>query len=263
MMIPNAPRLRRPVWGLMAFLWLVGSAGPARPAAQDGPEVRPAFFWTAEVEGNSRYLWRGIPWSDGFVVQPSAMMSWRGWSFGLWSNFDGSSGRDVRGFNELDFYFSYTKEWPGLTIEPGINVFTYPGQGGDDPATVEAALRLTAPLAGPVSVFLEQALDLGAYPGGYFGEAGFSLEQQLHPAVVLEASVSQSFGSKAFNRAYWDVSRSLLNAGFLRISLTWSFGGGFFLRSRIEEAVLTGRPIREAAGRGSFFNFGLALGLEQ
>ena len=74
--------------------------------------------------------------------------------------------------------------------------------------------------------------------------------------------MSQSFGSKAFNRAYWDVSRGLLDAAFLRAALTWSIGGGISVRARIEEAVLTGEPLREAAGRGSFFSFGLALGLE-
>ncbi|OGD29997.1 MAG: hypothetical protein A2Y56_05635 [Candidatus Aminicenantes bacterium RBG_13_63_10] len=255
----NSSETRRRGRCLLAALWLAGAAAAAPAAAQD--EDR-AFSWTAEVETSSRYLWRGIPWSGGAVLQPSFGVSADGWTFELWANFN-LADAGARGLDEIDLSLSYLKEWPGLMLEPGLNVFAYPGAaGGEDPPTVEAVLKAGLRLAGPVSIIFEQALDLGAYPGGYYAEAGLGLDLELLPEVALEAAVSQSFGSKAFNRAYWDVSRGLLDAAFLRAALTWSIGGGIFVRARIEEAVLTGEPLREAAGRGSFFSFGLALGLE-
>jgi len=250
---------------LMVLLWFGGLAVPLRAGARDEEtEVRPGFSWGAESEACSRYLWRGIPWSEGAVLQPSVLAFSGGWSFEVWANFDLRGGGAERGLNEIDLSLAYEKEWPSLAIESGLNVFVYPGPGSvSDPPTVEAVLNLSLALAGPVSVFIENALDVGAYPGGYFGEAGFRLEYQLHPALGLEASASQSFATQTFNGSYWDVSRSLFNGAFLRVALTWSFGPGFFVRSRVEEVILTAGPIREAAGRGSFFAVGLAVGVEQ
>jgi len=257
--------LKRRSLGIMTALLavLLITAGPAEAsaAATDDPNEKTLLSWTAELAANSRYVWRGLAFSEGAVLQPSAGISYGGLTLSLWSSIDPDRRRARPGLNEADVFLTYSWERKGLTIEPGLSVYTYPRQGPASPATTEATLYVSVPLAGPLSAYLDQALDISAYAGGYFAEAGLSLETRIREGLSLEAAASQAFGSETFNRAYWEIPRGMLDVFSLRLALNWSLGRNLFLRPHLEDAVLTSSRLRRAAGRSGFFNLGLTLGV--
>lgn len=246
---------------LLAILFTAAGPTAALAVQADDPNEKPLLSWSAELAANSRYLWRGMALSEGPVLQPSAGVSYGGLSLSLWGNIEPDRRLERLGFNEVDAFLTYSREWKGLTIEPGLSVYTYPRQGPASPGTTEATLYVSVPLAGPVSAYLNQALDIGAYAGGYFAEAGLSLETGIRANLSVEAAISQTFGSTAFNRAYWDIPRRMLNACVLRFVLTWSLARNLYIRPRLDEVVLTSSSLRRAAGRSSSFNLGLTVGV--
>jgi hypothetical protein len=202
-----------------------------------------------------------MPLSQGPVFQPSAGFSYGGLSLSLWGNFDFDSRLERPGLNEVDVFLTYSWALEGLTIEPGLSLYTYPRQTPGSPGTTEATLYVSVPLAGPVSAYLDQAVDIGAYAGGYFADAGLSLETGVCANVSIEASLSQTFGSTTFNSAYWEISRSMLDACALKLVLTWSLARKLSLSPRLDIVALTSSGLRRAAGRNSYFNLGLTLGV--
>jgi hypothetical protein len=212
----------------------------------------------AELDGNSRYVWRGLPLSDGPVLQPSAWVSLAGFTLTPWANFAFREGDAPAGFNELDFTLDYSRDFVNLTVNPSFSVYLYPNQTGAPP-TGELALALSYPV-GPVSVFTDHSIDLIATPGAYFGDAGLSFENDLAQNLTLEASASAGWGSARFNEANLDVNHAALNVAGADLALTWSPGGLFYLRPHAALSVLLDRELRAAVPDPLLITGGLAIG---
>jgi hypothetical protein len=214
----------------------------------------------AELDGNSRYVWRGLAFSEGPVLQPSAWVSLAGFTLTPWANFAFREDDAPAGFNELDFTLDYSRDVSDLTVNPSFSIYLYPNQS-DAPPTGELALALSYPV-GPVSIFTDHSIDLIAAPGAYFGDAGLSFETELVPSLTLEASAYAGWGSARFNDVNVDVNRAALNVGGADFALTWSPGGRFYLRPHVAFSSLLDAGLREATERPFNVTAGLAVGRE-
>ena len=212
----------------------------------------------AELDGNSRYVWRGLALSDGPVLQPSAWVSLAGFTLTPLANFAFREGDVPAEFNELDFTLDYSRDVFSLTVNPSFSVYLYPNQN-DAPHTGELALALSYPV-GPVSIFSDHSVDLMATPGAYFGDAGLSFETEPIPSLTLEASAYAGWGSALFNEANVGVNRAALNVAGTDLALTWSPGGLFYLRPHAALSVLLDRELRAAVSSPLLITGGLAIG---
>lgn len=214
----------------------------------------------AELDGNSRYVWRGLALSTGPVLQPSAWVSLAGFTLTPWANFAFRAGDAPSGFSELDVTLDYSRVISDLTVNPSFSVYLYPNQA-DAPPTGELAVALSYPV-GPVSIFTDHSLDLIATPGAYFGDAGLSYERDLVQNLTVEASAFAGWGSALFNEANFGVNRAALNVGGADLALTWSPGGMFYLRPHAALSVLLDRELRAAVSSPLLIIGGLAVGRE-
>jgi hypothetical protein len=211
----------------------------------------------AELDGNSRYVWRGLALSDGPVLQPSAWVSLAGLTLTPWANFAFREGDARAGFNELDLTLDYSRDVSSLTVNPSFALYLYADE--DAPSTGELALALSCPL-GPVSVFTDHSVDLIAAPGAYYGDAGLGFERGLACGLALEASASAGWGSARFNEANIGVNRAALNTAGADLALTWSPGGAFYLRPHAALSVLLDPELRSAVPSPLLITGGLAVG---
>jgi hypothetical protein len=214
----------------------------------------------AELDGNSRYVWRGLAFSDGPVLQPSAWVSLAGLTLTPWANFAFREGDARAGFNELDFTLDYSRDVFNLTVNPSFSVYLYPNQA-DAPPTDELALALSYPV-GPVSIFSDHSVDLIATPGAYFGDAGLNFESELVQGLTVEASAYAGWSSARFNEANVGVNRTTLSVGGTDLALTWSPGGLFYLRPHVAFSSLLDAELRAATERPWNVTAGLAVGRE-
>jgi len=214
----------------------------------------------AELDGNSRYVWRGLALNDGPVLQPSAWVSLAGFTVTPWANFAFREDGAPAGFNELDVTLDYSRDVSDLTVTPSFSAYLYPNQA-DAPPTGELALALSYPV-GPVCICTDHSVDLIATPGAYFGDAGLSYEADLTPSLTVEASASVGWGSARFNEANLDVNRAALNVAGADLALTWCPRWLFYLRPHAALSVLPDRELRTAVPSSLLVTGGLAVGKE-
>ena len=211
-----------------------------------------------EADFVSRYVWRGLALSDGPVLQPSAWVSFAGFTLTPWANVAFRDGSARAGLNELDLTLDYSRDVFDLTVNPSLAVYSYPNQADAAP-TGELALALSYPV-GPVSVFSNHSLDLMATPGAYFGDAGLSFESEVAQSLTVEASAYAGWASARFNDANFEVNQAALNVGGIDLALCWSPAGLFYLRPHAGLSVILDRELRDAVTSPLLIAGGLAIG---
>lgn len=106
---------------------------------------------TVGADVNSAYVWRGITFNDGFVVQPSVDVAGPGgFGFNVWGNFDldkyevgGETVVDSGDFSEVDLTLSYAIPVEGFDLGIGLIEYLFPGaEGSTREVYVEAGYDL-------------------------------------------------------------------------------------------------------------------------
>src|SRR5687767_13147439 len=107
-------------WWSVLSLGAIGSAGWAQETALEAEEEADssATTFTFETDFSTRYLFRGLPASEGAVVQPSLFDSRKGYTLGIWGNMPLSRRDGPRQLNEVDLSLSRTIERGRTSIEP-------------------------------------------------------------------------------------------------------------------------------------------------
>ena len=77
----------------------------------------------ADIDIVSRYIWRGVPYSDGAAVQPSVWTSVQALTLSLWSNLVVADRIDRGQFNHLFVAAAYRADAGRFTIEPGVQAW--------------------------------------------------------------------------------------------------------------------------------------------
>lgn len=231
-------------------------------AAQDEPAEEAeaqSVEWGVEFDYNPRYVWRGIAWSEGAVLQTSLWATAKGVTYSIWTN-NSLDSDDGGRLNEIDYALAWSGSWRNFTLEPTLQLYTYPNQE-DAPSTAEAEVKLSWPL-GPLTAFTTHTVDIAEYRGAYFGQLGISHQKQVGVNAELESSVSLGWGSAKFNEAYIGPSKFALNVGSIDIGLTWNTKTGIYIRPHLGIARILSGDLRDALDDSSLVNFGVAVGAE-
>jgi hypothetical protein len=214
-----------------------------------------------DADCNSRYVWRGLAFSEGWVVQPDVWVSAGGATLTGWTSAS-LQGEDRYRFDEVDATASYYVEWQSLGIEPSVAAYVYPAGA---PTSVEASVGLSYPL-GPVSVTSNHSVELLSAPGAYFGDVGFEYSRDvICDRVAFDANAWTGVGSSRFNEANIGVSRFALDAAGIGVGVPVSWGI-VTLRPHAEFSSIIDGVLREQLAADEIpvtnLSVGLSLGVE-
>lgn len=128
---------------LTAGMMLAGAAGEAMADA------------SVTLDIASAYVFRGITFNDGPVVQPGIEVTLHGLTLGAWGNldlddYDGAVAK--KQFGEIDLYASYAIPVDILTLNVGYIEYAYPGSEGKADREVNLGIDLDVPLNPSVTV---------------------------------------------------------------------------------------------------------------
>ena len=143
---------------------------------------------SADIGILSKYVWRGYELSDdSIVIQPSATVSYKGFSFNLWGNLDtDTDGEDESDFNETDWTLSYdTSIGP---VDLGVGYIYYSLDYGDDAEEFYISAGLGLPLSPTLTIYREVA-DLQ----GWYMNLGISHSFDLPRRITLDLAGSLGY----------------------------------------------------------------------
>ena len=244
-------------WRVAAAFGLTALLVMACPLVSCGQEGAETYLGVA-LDLNALYIWRGMAWSQGAVLQPSAWTNLLGYNLMIWANYPLSRESGRAGFNELDFFVQGTTARRAFNVVPGLNLYSYPGSAEEDPSTAELTMTFYIPV-GPVWIYQENNLDIAAYVGAYYAEFGLEMGNSLSETLSWEASLSLSYASADFNQAYLDVSQAALTAVGLHFGGEIRVAGAFGLRPHIEVCRLLQDFMRGDSGSPWRANIGLSI----
>jgi len=173
-----------------------------------------------------KYIWRGQNVVDDWVFQPSAGVSYKGFTGTAWGNLEMTSENGDSGeFTEVDLSLDYTGAFPGmdtLSYSLGFVHYDFPDPGGaDDTWELYWGLGLDVPLSPSVTVYHDvDEADGGVYVSTGIGHSfGNVIELSSDMPVGVDLSASWGWGSSSYTKFYWGVNDSeaqdmVLSAGF-------------------------------------------------
>jgi len=249
--------------GLSALLLLMipfTASAQQEPTGAHNPSTT-SLSYGAEADVNARYVWHGITYSEGPVLQPSVWLTKDGFSATVWGNLALTDERQARRFNEVDLIFSYRLERKRVKIEQTILFyFDRPIPQTDDPPSGIASVKLSVP-AGPLSVYTDQEVDFLSYRGAYFGDVGVALERQIGGRAKLAGDINLGWGSETFNRMFVGVPKRALNVTGLEVSVTYTLNDRVYLRPHVEFSYVLDRQLRGQLAAPTRANAGVAIGI--
>ena len=116
--------------------------------------------------------------------------------------------------------------------------------------------------AGPFRLFTNHSVDVLAYKGAYFGEAGIELERRVSQRVEVGGSFNTGWASSTFNDAYVGIEKSAFNLigveGWLRAYVT----PHLYIGPSFQFNTIMDRAVRAELAQPTVFFVGLATGVE-
>lgn len=160
----------------------------------------------ADVTALTDYVWRGYSLSDdSIVIQPTATVSYKGFSFNLWGNIDTDSNDNA--FNETDMTLSY--DWSFDKVSMGLGYIYYALEGADS-QEIYLSFGLDTILAPSLKIYR----DFDEFDGLYISlGAGHSFAFSDTLALDLSAAVGYL--------DYDDTDYSELHDGSITASMTF------------------------------------------
>ncbi len=169
------------------------------PALALGP-----LDFDADATVMSKYVWRGMVVTPEAVLQPSLSAEILGIGFGFWGSMDLSDVNGYSGkFNEIDWVASYGLPLPLVDLNFGLIYYDFPNT--ETKSTAEAFV------SGSVNVLLSPTLeiyyDFKEIDGTYFN-ANISYPVALGESVNLDLGAALGFGTSAYSKGYFGISKS-------------------------------------------------------
>jgi hypothetical protein len=260
---PSSTRAATAVWLALASCAPVFAqdTSPNPPEEKRSENERPISYGV-EIALSSGHADRGVVLNDRPVVQPVTWVSGSVAAFSVWTNIPLAESTDGSRSQILDMELTHAHKWKNLTIEPAIRMFFY-----RDPVSVYSSRSIEAWLylsyqAGPFRLFTNQSVDVLAYKGAYFGEAGIALDRRMSPRVKIGGSLNSGWASSAFNDAYIGIEKSAFNLTGVEGWLTVYVKPHLYLGPHVQFTTTVDRAVRAELAQPTFFFVGLATGVE-
>jgi hypothetical protein len=217
--------------------------------------------WGAEAEFNSRYLWRGIPYSKGPVFQPALWVTRGHTTVSIWSNMV-LNNEPCRGrFDQLFFTVSRELQLGRWLFEPTLQGYTWQGlQDESNAKTVELSAKLSHRL-GPVRLVTSHTIDIASFRGSFIADVGLVWKRPVHRWQV-ESSATTAWANHSFNSIYIGADRAALNYVQFTLSAERKSSHGWYIRPHADFVIILDSSIRRALDARTPAVAGLAVGRE-
>jgi hypothetical protein len=191
-----------------------------------GAEAREgAASFSVAVTPFTEYVWRGMPLTDGPVLQSSYTLAAKGVSFNIWENVDLDNAKGVPGaVTEHDYMLGYDLTAGKATVSLGLLYYTFPDLG--DPTT-EIVVGASFDVPGKPSITLYR--DVDDLEGLYASiGAGHSFALQSIDEQTIDLSLAVGYGTDKHNVQYGaTVDKSALTDILVTVSSTFQFDESF------------------------------------
>ena len=215
-------------------------------AAVVGAEAQErAASFSVEIAPFTEYVWRGMPLTDGPVLQSSYTFSAKNVSFNIWQNVDLDNSNGVPGaVSEHDYTLGYEFTAGNATVSLGLLCYTFPGLG--DPTT-EIIVGASFDVPGEPSITLYQ--DVDNLEGLYASiGAGHSFALQSLDEQTIDLSLAVGYGTDKHNVQYGDksVDKAALTDILLTVSSTFKLDESFGITPSLAFASVVDPDIVDA-----------------
>jgi hypothetical protein len=236
-------------------------ASPNPPEEKRSENERPISYGV-EIELGSGYADRGLVISDRPVVQPVTWVSGSVAAFSVWSSITLAETTDGSRPQILALELTRAHEWRNLTIEPAVRMFFY-----RDPLSIYGSRSIEGWLylsyhAGPFRLFANHSVDVLAYKGAYFGEAGIAFDRRVSQRVEVGGSFNTGWASSTFNDAWFGIEKSALNLAGVEGWLTVYVTSHLYIGPHVQFTTTVDRAVRAELAQPTWFFVGLTTGVE-
>jgi hypothetical protein len=229
----------------------------------NGPDssnaVKSEISYGGETDFNNKYIWRGIIFDEGFVIQPDVWVSYRNFTLGAWGNIAMHDIHHSGRLNEIDLSLSYEYSLLRCDIENSFMYYNYPHQS-DSPATGEFFFGIGYPV-GEFKLITNFTFDVVEYPGAIFVENGIEFNTPLIKEISLTSSLNLGWASRKFNETYVGVSKTTMSMISVNLTLTCYPMDGLYLKPHIQLNKIIDKDLYVSLNRRSSL-FGLLIGWE-
>ncbi len=174
---------------------------------------------TAGVDVNSAYVWRGITFNDGMVVQPSVDVAAGNFGLNVWGNLDVGDYDDTLDsgeFSEIDLTLTYSIDAGPVGLTAGYIEYLFPTTDiGGAPGTREVFLDVSMAPAEGFATGITGYYDFDEVED-YYLNTYVSYGMSLDSGLNIDSSASAGYAGS-------DVSASG-DAGFHEYTLTLGMG---------------------------------------
>jgi len=216
----------------------------------------------AEIDSNSKNVYRGVERSDNFVIQPNASVSAFGLRAKLFNNITLDPDGDLKKLDETDLTVRYDLGAMGFNITPGIKYYHFYNMD-KDPNTVEVSLGVSYTLLGIIGIYSTHYLDVVKDFGKYYGNIGAAFKFDMLPIIGIEGNMDINWQKPYYNDGSDFVIPYSLNVGaavkFKPMPLV-------YIKGHVDATILLDGDVKKANDSinkdNNILYFGLALGVE-
>ena len=213
----------------------------------------------ADVDVVSRYVWRGVPYSEDVAVQPSIWGSVDQWTMSFWSNLVAGDRIDRGRFNHLFVMATYSEDVGPFTIEPGLQAYYTKAVGPIEAVTTAEAIVRLSTNVGAIQLFTDHTVDLHTYRGAYIGDAGIGFERRLNTRFEAGAKLLVSWATARYNSAFAGVATRAINYASLNGRVAIRINDRWSLRPHAEWQPILDRDLQDAFHATRFVTAGIVL----
>lgn len=213
----------------------------------------------AEADVCSRFIWRGLAFGDGPVLQPSGWASLYGFTASVWANAMLTDSNVHSRVTSLVSTLSYTYETKHVRLAPAFILYYSPTNDGPQSTgegSLEAALKL-----GDFQLLTTQFVDIASTRGAYFGTLGPAYERQWK-RFTLKASVDVGWANATFNHFYFRWREGGANVAESSVALRYDLTDTVYVGVHGEASTLLSDHLRRQVTSGNLARAGLLIGFE-
>lgn len=216
----------------------------------------------AEVDLNSRFLWRGLAESRGAVLQPSAWAGLYGFTATVWSSvmlvYEPPHSRFS--LSAVEPSLEYTGIlWDRLKVEPQVSYYYWSSDEAPR-STVEAALKLSYRL-GAFSVVSGNNFDLKTSPGAYWGVVGGEYERRFRH-LTFSTSLDVAWATSDYNKSYLAMNVAAVDLVEAAVSLRYDLSDTLYLSLHSEASTLVALSLQRSVQEPTLVNGGVSFGVD-
>lgn len=144
----------------------------------------------ADMEIESRYIFRGRDFSKGAVFQPDVWMNWGDLTLVTWLNLDMTDTLGQRGdVNEIDIVLDYGYSFENISVGISYAMFAYP-IGGEGARDSEASLSLSSNFD---IVNIEASANFNPYSSAFYFlpkvSAAYTFADMITPSLTVSLGI--------------------------------------------------------------------------